>query len=341
MVVQNGDLTSGLPLRFEPLTHPRLVELAERENLQGVVEGARDELDTILRLREWTARQFPRGAPDPYPPWDAISVLDSVRGGVTGGFCAQYAQVYLQALASLGLQGRYVEIGLKNNPFAHFVTEVWSNQFNKWVVMDVDFNMHFEKNGLPLSALEVHQALVRSELSDLIFVTGELHEGDDYGKVWRPRLAEFYYYVRVHLKANHLSAPNEPAFDRFNDTVEYANHKTVPWELSDVDSVYAKEPLTRTRSGDPTEFGAKLNQTQMSIQVEPAVVTLALDTNVVEFSHYEYRELAGPAAAANWVSAKNDRITWKPNPARPRLEARGVNARGVPGPTAAVEAHFE
>jgi hypothetical protein len=336
-IAQNGDLRSGLPLRFESLSHPRLAELAGRENLVSVAAGARDEFDAILRLKEWTAKQFPHSTPNPYPPWDAIQILDWIRGGITGGYCAQYAQVFLQGLASLGYQSRYVEIGLNDNPYAHYVMEVWSNQFNKWVVMDVDYNMHFERDGVPLSALEVHQALVRSELVDVVAVSGGSRDGHASPEEWPLKLAELYFYLRIHLKANHLSAPEEPAFDRFNDMVEYVNSRTVPWELSEVDSPYAKVPLTRSRSGDPAEFDAKLNQTRVSIQaVEHPRVSLTLDNNSVEFAHYEFRVVGG-----GWAQTKEKSLVWEPHAASPRLEVRAVNSRGVAGPSSLIEARFE
>ncbi len=341
-MIRNGQITDGLPVRFEPLSTPRLAELAEREQLASVFAGARDEFDAILKLKEWTAMQFPHTEPNPAPPWDAMTILDWIRGGITGGFCAQYSQVFLQSLAALGLHGRYVEIGLENNPYAHFVMEVWSNQYNKWVVMDVDYNMHFERKGVPLSALEVHQALVRSELSSVVSVAGAFREGHEHPDRWPLKLAELYHYLRVHLKANHLSAPDEPAIDRFNDMVEFADFRTVPWEFSTVPSPYQKAPVTLARSGDPTEFDAKLNQTEVAVKaVEAPKVTLTLDQNFVEFSHYEYREVADDGPARAWIETTDNSITWTPDPARPLLEVRGVNTRGVPGFAAIVEARFE
>src|SRR5262249_2009626 len=45
------------------------------------------------------------------------------------------------------------------------VSEVWVDQHHRWVMMDTgnsaqraDVGLHFEKDGLPLSALELHQA---------------------------------------------------------------------------------------------------------------------------------------------------------------------------------------
>lgn len=344
-VVQNGDLKRGLPLRFERLATPRLAELRQREQLDAVVEGARDEFDAILRIKEWTARQFPHATPDPYPPWDAMTILDWIRGGQTGGFCAQYSQVLLQSLASLGLQGRYVEIGLADNPYAHYVMEVWSNQFNKWVVLDGDYNMHFERRGVPLSALEVHQALVRSEHSDIESVAGEFREGHDHPSRWPLQMVELYHYLRVHLKADHLSAPDETPFDRFDDAVEYADFRTTPWEFSDVDSPHAKVALTRARTGDPAEFDAKLNQTEISIdameKTETPNVALSLDNNAVEFDRYEYRSVTAAGQTGAWTELPDDEFVWKPRPDVPRLEVRALNVRDVAGPVAAVEARFE
>lgn len=344
-VVQNGDLTRGLPLRFEPLATPRLAELRQREQLDAVVAGARDEFDAILNVKEWVARQFPHATPNPYPPWDAMTILDWIRGSQTGGFCAQYSQVLLQSLAALGLQGRYVEIGLVDNPYAHYVMEVWSNQHDKWVVLDGDYNMHFERDGVPLSALEVHQALVRSEHSDIVAVAGEFREGHDHPSRWPLQMVELYHYLRVHLKADHLSAPDETPFDRFGDAVEYADFRTTPWEFSEVDSPYAKVALTRARTGDPAEFDAKLNQTVISIdaieKTETPSVVLSFDDNVAEFSHYEYREVTASGVAGPWTDLSDDALEWKPRPNVPRVEVRALNVRDVAGPMAAVEARFE
>ena len=42
----------------------------------------------------------------------------------------------------------------------HSVVEVWSHQFHKWVLLDPDLNVHYQRGGVPLSALEIHRAWV-------------------------------------------------------------------------------------------------------------------------------------------------------------------------------------
>jgi hypothetical protein len=43
------------------------------------------------------------------------------------------------------------------------MNEVWSNDYAKWVLFDAKYDVHYERDGVPLSALEVHEA-VRADL---------------------------------------------------------------------------------------------------------------------------------------------------------------------------------
>lgn len=341
VVLRNGDMTSGLAIRHEASDNPRLAQFVEREQLQSVVAGARDEFDLVLRLREWTASQFPLGSPNPYPPWDAIDILDWIRGGITGGFCAQYAQILLQALAAFGLQARYIEAGLIDNPYAHYLLEVWSNQHDKWVLIDPDYNMHFERGGVPMGALEVHLALVSGELSEVRSVLGTRRAGHSDPARWPLGMAELYKYLRVHLKADHLSRPNENPFDRYNDMVEFLGPDSMPWESSTVPSPYPKERLTNQRTSDATVFDGKLNQTLVAATIVSTTdVVLTMQHNLVEFSHFEQRPLQDGMAVGNWSRTATDRIVWRPTPKASQLEVRGVNRRGVGGPPALIASGF-
>lgn len=239
-----------LGFRFEQMDHPRLKQLLDQEHLDQVVDLEASPFVQILSLKDWVAGQWPAGNPDPYPPWDALTILDWIRSGKTGGFCGQYAQVFLQALASVGIQARYVEIGSVDNPYAHYVTEVWSTDLGKWVLMDPDYNLHFERDGVPLGVLEIHDTLLDGSADRLTVVRGTIREGHSDPNRWPLKTAELYHYVRFHLKANHLSVPNEPPFDRYGDMVEWLDSRVVPWEESTVESPYPKERLTSRATSD-------------------------------------------------------------------------------------------
>jgi len=325
-----------LPVRFEDYAMPRLAELVDREGLAEVLQG-RSEFDDILLLKDWVAAQWPDSLPDPYPPWDALTILDWIREGRTGGFCAQYAQVFLQALAAVGIPARYVEVGQTDNPYAHFTTEVWSNDFNKWVLADPHYNVHFERDGIPQSVVEVHDAFVRGDDDQLEAVLGAVREGHPDPRDYPHRTTELYYYVRYQLKANHVSVPDEPPADRYEDAVEWLDEHVVPWEFSTVPSEYPHERLTRLQTGDRglVEWGP--NQVWITPErTGPLTYTLHLQHTMLQPSHAEYRVIDDEGVAGPWQAHQSSQLTWAIGPRDRRLEVRGVNVRGVAGPVSAV-----
>jgi hypothetical protein len=218
--------------------------------------------------------------------------------------------------------------------------EAWSNQLDKWVVMDADYNVHFERHGVPMSALEIHDALVGEGMVGVRTVLGDFREGHPDPRRWPLGLAEVFYYVRVHLKADHLSAPHEVAFDRQNDMVEFDSPLTVPWEVSPVESVYPKVQLTQKKASDRALFDAKLNQVDVTIaRVTPAEVTLSVRHGMHAFWRYEVNECGSGQEAAEWRDAgTGPSIVWRPG--SDRLELRAVNALGAGGPAAVVQVAF-
>lgn len=326
-----------LPVRFERLDTPRLDTLRARERLDAVVRDSASEFEAMVRVRNWTAAQFVESNPDPYPPWDALVVLDAIRAGITGGFCGQFSQVLLQSLASLGIPARYVEIGSIDNPYSHYVVEAWSNQFEKWIVLDATFVAHYELDGLPLSAREVHDALVGGRAGDVTVVSAPA-TGHRSPATFPDETKGLYYYVRYHLKADHLSNPHETAFDRYHDMIEFRDARTVPWELSPVPSQFPKEVLTARSVSDPAQVDAPINGLWVAPSIQgPATVALALQTSMPSVAFVEYRTVGDDGVPGAWRRSTSPRLVWAVAPGERAIEVRAVNLRGIAGPAAVVE----
>jgi hypothetical protein len=334
-IASNGVLRGDiLPVRFQRFDEPQLDRLVAREQLRALVVNTPRQFDQIQRVQDWVNAQWPDGSPNPYPPWNALTILDWIRSDRTGGFCAQYAQVFLQSLAALGYMARYIEIGNHENPYAHYLTEVWSNDFDKWVVMDADFNVHFERRGVPLSAIEIHDALVSSTLADVVPVY-HARPGHATPASWPQHTAELYYYVRYHLDANQLSRPGDPPFERFDDMIEFDDPKVPAWEVSSVASTFHKERLTRRRTSDRRVVSGKRNQVRLRIRsAEPGSVTLDIRDNVMQRAAYQYRLTTTGAPPEAWQSTSASTISVRLPDAGGRVDVRGVNIRGVTGPSA-------
>lgn len=329
---------AGLPVRFEHFDAPRIRQLAAREGLEAVVAGAADEFETVLRLKEWVAAQFPHTNPEPYPPWDALIILDAIRGGLTGGFCAQYSQVLLQSLAAFGFPARYVEVGTTANPYNHYPLEFWSNQFNKWVLLDADFNLHFERNGLPLSALEVHEALVSGAAASVEVVQGAFRTGHPSPDDWPLGTRELYYYLRYHLKADHVWAPAEAPFDRWNDMVEWTDSRTAPWESSTVVSQFPHEKLTARTTSDRAVAEAPLNRLWVTPRVTTGhTVALDLAHDMPQIAGAQFRIIDDTGQPGPWQPHGSPTLLWPVGTSDRAIEVRGVNLRGITGPATRVE----
>ena len=162
---------SNFPFHYEHWKEERLFQLRNQENFPEIL--GRNQFEYFLKLCDWTHRQWQRSVPDPYPLSNAIDILADIRSRKTGGFCGQYAYVLADVLKSLGFFAvRYVELW-NNSGESHFVVEAWSDQHQKWAILDPDNNLFYEieENGRPAAALEVRDSLfggkpVRAKMAD-------------------------------------------------------------------------------------------------------------------------------------------------------------------------------
>jgi len=143
---------------------PMVEELqAFRRNyrLDEVVKGSRNEMESILRLRNWAASRWQWYLPDADQPaviaWSADSILTPDDTGEIGGFCLYFAVVFAQACQSFGIPARIATINYSVWG-GHEVAEVWSREYNKWFMVDPQFDSTFvnSETGEPLSVLELH-----------------------------------------------------------------------------------------------------------------------------------------------------------------------------------------
>ena len=165
---KNGDfLITVAPLLEDPPEHPRLQLLRRRERLDQVVASGRTEFEKIILLRRWVHGLWSfHEKPFYYPPWDAEEIIDLARRHGNYGFCAQYSIVFVQACRALGMHARYVDIG-------HFLTDVWSNEYNHWVVMDPTNDIHYEMDGEPLDGLSLNLAAEKGRIKGIQKVSSD------------------------------------------------------------------------------------------------------------------------------------------------------------------------
>ncbi len=188
-----------------------LARFRQAENLDAIVLGAASDEERARKLLHWTRAQFEPGRPDPYPPPDAMKTLSEIRAGRTGGFCAQYAFVLVQALQSFGKPARVVTI--EN----HEVVETWLVDQARWTMLDPLFDLQVtDPSGRSLSAIEIRNA--RHAGAALAVTAG--------GRLPEPLRKYVARYDRIALWIRNafVSAPvNFTDFDRYRVWLVHSN----------------------------------------------------------------------------------------------------------------------
>lgn len=180
---------------YQKYDEPKLMILRERYNLDEIANPTDSEFHLMLKLKNWLKRQWKIGQTQKVSyNFNALDILDRAKKGEKF-FCSEYATTYVQILSAFGITARYT--GLFKG---HVVVEVWSNEFDKWIIMDPHFNIHYELAGKPLNALELHEVWINDQWSDVEVVKGDYQEGlNDSIDNYEFGLVDYYenFYVRM------------------------------------------------------------------------------------------------------------------------------------------------
>ena len=150
---------------LESIQASRLDRLRKLTGIERLVSGSLPELQKIERLRRWTQSQWTALDFDNIEVIDSLDPLDiwtAIRAGAATGDGRHYAALFVGVASSLGFPSRMVVMG------KHWAAEVYSADHNKWVCHDFAARLgsscvYFcrgQDEDSPMSALEVHQAIV-------------------------------------------------------------------------------------------------------------------------------------------------------------------------------------
>jgi hypothetical protein len=179
--------SDNVPLRpntafvsFEDIALPRFDSLKIKYQLDTIFHGETDEFKRILLLRNWIRQKISiNDFGDPYPGDDhPQGIIDAAMKG-QGFHCGHYMVVQNAIMNAYGYVTRCLGSGPGVKGAAdghHGMNEIWVNKFHKWFLSDAKFNHHFEKNGVPLSALEIRDEYLKNKAADVVLVKGPNRE---------------------------------------------------------------------------------------------------------------------------------------------------------------------
>lgn len=316
---------------FSYLSHDekRGHRLRERWRLDEVVRPARTPFEKFLYLRNWVRHQWEDGwnygEIDLCPPWDGMTILELASRKLSLGMCTHYATVLSHCAAALGLTARTQIMR------AHCINEVWSPDHQKWVAMDAGgdandetkFTYHFERNGVPLSALEAHQAWEERAFEGVKIAPEPPPAVRERFKV-ESRLQLFDRFM-ITLRNDELSAMDPGEME--HGAVSYHYDGYLWWG-----GTQGPLPWFSKHTAREADLYWTVNRTRVHLQdgAHPGALEVWLETHTPNLSGFQVRMDGG-----EW-EMREARFPWTLREGTNRIEARPVNRFGVEGAISAV-----
>ncbi|HEX8041566.1 MAG TPA: hypothetical protein VF490_20605 [Chryseosolibacter sp.] len=325
---------------FEDLSAPAFQALRDKYRIDTVFHGEQDEFRRMLLLRNWIRTvihisDFESRYPgEGYPE----QILDAALKG-QGYHCGHYMIVQNAVMNAYGYVTRCLGAGpgVKGGPDGHHgINEIWSNKYQKWFLSDAKYNHHFEKDGIPLSALQIRDEYLKNKAADIVMV-----KGPDRTPIETDAVANAKGVMIPHTKADFAQTYTWIEWESYND--RYTNWPQSGDHVS-ILNMYEDDYFRNNKwiwDGKPhwaygTEFMKLVsdrnaiewtpNTIESSVKIEGDVVHIDLDSQTPNLKAYQMKGADGQ---------------WKDVPASvemPLPEGRSenlfrvVNLAGVPGP---------
>jgi len=328
----------------------RLRELRERYRLEEVVAGRSDEMDALLALKRWVRSRWDHGWCRQFATVsDGLSILEEAEQG-RQFCCGHYTRLLTDCATALGWPARPVSLSIADceaprdhhiDNVGHSVAEVWCTGLRKWVVLDADLNVHYRSDGVPQSAMELHDAWLSGQADRVEMIqdepafalpAGEAIENlnrtatqrDCYDELTLRSMFETFarhraldYYARLSIAGLEWLDPRcPPSFIRH--FAPYGGHR---W------------------TSNPADMYWSVNLVGMTLQPawdDDAQATLAVSLcHCMPFFGHHQSAIDG----GDWRRCEAS-FAWPLHPGTNRLACRAVNTMGRPGTIASIEVAY-
>jgi hypothetical protein len=333
---------------YQDMNHLKVRQLYDHAGIAEMEKVSDSELEFISRVADWANSRWGHIQPLPYATWDAHEILDRAEAG-DGFWCTYKAALFVQAMNSAGYTARMLGINRKDRD-AHTVTEVYSNKFRKWVLVDPWKNCYFVKNSIPISALEMHNAIGNTAGIDAVFGAN-----GHYLEYWAHKTGKsdtiphagatvpldselldgfenYFYDLRIVMRNDHTSHPQQAENVYVDGFMVPYNSRGGEWWGPQLHWTDENTPpqITCANTGEIDDFEWPLNEValevkKISVPGDEVVLEVSFSTVTPNFSHYELVVDGKP------VSIDSDVYVMRLREGRNTLTVTAVNDLGKKG----------
>lgn len=364
-IINNGKIIqSSYPFSYENLNHLDLKRYRESHKLDQIVKGAASEFEVMMRLLNWAYRVPLRSEAYSWN-WNDVTRTPVIAEGtgmpqLNGPFfkgrrmvemCLYPNQALIGALLSLGYQARHINIHSEGES-GHEVTEVWSNELNKWIYMDAtrDYYYFDPETGIPFNLLELHNLLA-----------AKMPRVEDWKRPFAPEIGkELVKDLKVGQRQGNNPFPIQDGGG--NHLLEIMGHfRIIPrndflsnplpvpvhtgdtmwgWDgfLNWYDQVFPKRDEYQRYSDRASDFYQPLNQAKINlVETDKSGV---LKVIVDSFTPGGADGLMVKVNEDNWQSQSQTVWDWQLLAGLNTIKVRTKNTRGILGPVSEIQVSY-
>lgn len=168
VVVRHGNTVTGLPESRKQIAPRAPLSAADlnffRHELAGVFSPSDSAWQRAIQIRDWLKGiHYKMALPGLATRVPREAYLQMRQGRPV--LCGNLAEIYVALCEAAGVVARPVGLSLmvRDGTFGsdtHAGAEIWVPEMGGWIYQDSTFNCHWEIDGKPASALQLHQALM-------------------------------------------------------------------------------------------------------------------------------------------------------------------------------------
>ena len=316
----------------EDMSSPKFEHLITKYRLDTIFHGETDEFKRILLLRQWIKSIIAiNDFGDPYPGKGfAEGILDAAIKG-QGFHCGHYMTVQNGIMNAFGYVTRTLGAGPGGTEGAdghHGINEIWLNQYNKWFLSDAKYDHHFEKNGIPLSALEVRNEYLKNKAADIVRVKGPKRIPSDVDSetgINKEHFARTYTWIEWHgYNEMFISWPDHKEFLIMYED-DYSRHNKWIWDKKEHWAF--SQPDFMKMIPDENAIYWTPNTIESKTTIESNVAKIELNSELPNLKNYEMKELP----SGEWKKVDRS-FDYELIDKEHELLFRAVNVANVAGP---------
>ncbi|CAM4464460.1 hypothetical protein [Vibrio agarivorans] len=321
------------------------------------------ESSLFISVMNWVAAQWQHdGMNEPDSKLTSLDLLKNVHTKGERYRCVEYGKVMADILAAHGHQSRSVGLQAKDVAYGgfgkgHVVTEVWSNEQNKWLFFDPQFSVYAIRENEILNVFDMFSLKNQQKESEITFVLDP-----DLAQLKGIKVNEvtagYWGFIRNYLGFHVTNSTGRESYEQLYLLMEAdAPALTFQGMGGTIKRVFTQEPELSY---------PKLNQTTISLMPLPSKkgnfqsicekfdittdeqyvsnmwrfaaegeIAMELDCNMANLWKYQVKE-----NDSSWVDLPSNEHFWKLTVGQNRVSARAISTQGILGPETFIEVAY-